>query len=210
MPWKDEPEVQLDVTPLPISAQFQDEDSVLKGSTKQNETSEKLNVLESDQKQNLNDFVTKVDPFAMAPNFKAKDITPSYDEQGQNTESIDNPVTKARFSSELNDSKGVIDRYVEKESLSDNFSPNKSHHSHVQSSSINESPAVDHQDEEENQSELHKAHLIQTLQAIQYIQTLPGDHSLEGKYIEFPPHPMFPSPESTKTIIFDLDETLVH
>ena len=57
---------------------------------------------------------------------------------------------------------------------------------------------------------MHKAHLIQTLQAIQYIRTLVPNHSLESKYVNLPASPKFWSPEETKTIIFDLDETLIH
>ena len=102
----------------------------------------------------------------------------------------------------------IIEKYVEKERS--NSKNSRSEHSITHSSGIQDSPALESNNEEEHQTELHKAHLIQTLQAIQYINTLSWDHSLEGKYVNLPPNPLFRTPDQTKTIIFDLDETLVH
>ena len=64
------------------------------------------------------------------------------------------------------------------------------------------------QQSNEESEELHKAHLIQTLQGIQYINGVvaPDDSYFFDKQVVLPPsqHP------HEKVIIFDLDETLVH
>ncbi len=59
-------------------------------------------------------------------------------------------------------------------------------------------------------SELHKLHLLQTLQSLQYMKQipLPSVESLEPRMVTLPP-PRFPEHQK-KTIIFDLDETLIH
>jgi hypothetical protein len=57
----------------------------------------------------------------------------------------------------------------------------------------------------ETESDLHKAHLIQTLQGIQYINSLDYykfKNKVKGIYL--PPSKLFPTPETTKTVIFDL------
>lgn len=73
---------------------------------------------------------------------------------------------------------------------------------------MKEDPEEESKEPEEETNDLHKAHLIQTLQAIQYINTIkpPGLDYFNGRFVEIPPskHP------HNKTIIFDLDETLVH
>ena len=68
------------------------------------------------------------------------------------------------------------------------------------------------------ESELHKSHLIQTLQALQYVRALeqgatsdPDDLvsmqlELQSKLVDLPPL----RPGISKTVVFDLDETLVH
>jgi CTD small phosphatase-like protein 2 len=58
-------------------------------------------------------------------------------------------------------------------------------------------------------SELHRNHLIQTLQSLQYIKTLPPANrsDLKTRSVKFP---AFKHAHIKKTIIFDLDETLVH
>ena len=59
-------------------------------------------------------------------------------------------------------------------------------------------------------SELHKLHLLQTLQSLQYIKQveLPSQEDIKKKQLKLPP-PRFPQYQK-KTIIFDLDETLIH
>jgi Dullard-like phosphatase family protein len=166
------------------------------------------------QNKKINELVTKVDPFIGIPlNSNKKESHAEYMvfEQGQTSEDDEHLM---RFSSrngtvKKESDERIIDRYVEKEPSSSQISISKMDHSN-HTNSLHDSPLVETNDEEEHQSELHKAHLIQTLQAIQYIKSLPNDHSLDGKYVNFPPHPLFDTPEETKTIIFDLDETLVH
>lgn len=57
------------------------------------------------------------------------------------------------------------------------------------------------------QSELHKLHLLQTLQSLQYLKNLrkPEEHELLAKTVYLPT-----KAGCKKTIIFDLDETLIH
>lgn len=165
-------------------------------------------------KRKINELVTKVDPFVGIPFDSCKKESHAKNmvfEQGQTSEDDEHLI---RFSSRngtvrQESDERIIDRYVEKEPSSSKISLSKMDYSN-HSNSAHDSPLIEVVDEEEHQSELHKAHLIQTLQAIQYIKSLPNDHSLEEKYVNFPPHPLFDTPEETKTIIFDLDETLVH
>jgi len=59
------------------------------------------------------------------------------------------------------------------------------------------------------QSELHKLHLLQTLQSLQYLKNLrkPEPNELLSKTVYLPP----PTKAGCKkTLIFDLDETLIH
>ena len=58
-------------------------------------------------------------------------------------------------------------------------------------------------------SELHRNHLIQTLQSLQYIKTLPpvNKNDIKTRTVKLP---TFRGSHIKKTIIFDLDETLVH
>jgi len=130
-------------------------------------------------------------------------------EQGQNSAEEETKETAVMNLKHQNEhEERLIDKYVEHDVSNSIGSINKSDTSKM-NHSYEESPLEDNEGEE-HQSELHKAHLIQTLQAIQYIRTLPNKHSLKGKHVNFPPHPLFETPETTKTIIFDLDETLVH
>lgn len=59
------------------------------------------------------------------------------------------------------------------------------------------------------QSELHKLHLLQTLQSLQYLKNLrkPEATELLAKTVYLPPPR---NPACKKTLIFDLDETLIH
>ena len=61
------------------------------------------------------------------------------------------------------------------------------------------------------QTDLHRLHLIQTIQSLIYINELPSNtkEMAEAKLnkVELPP-PLRPS--QTKTLLFDLDETLAH
>lgn len=57
----------------------------------------------------------------------------------------------------------------------------------------------------ETESDLHKAHLIQTLQGIQYMNQLEyKNYRNKVKGIYLPPSRLFPTPDTTKTVIFDL------
>lgn len=67
------------------------------------------------------------------------------------------------------------------------------------------------QTSEATETDLNTAHLIQTLQGIQYIRKLEyEDFRDNSKCILLPPCSLFSSPKTTKTVIFDLDETLIH
>ena len=181
------------------------EDNKSKRSSYESENSDR------DNNENLNNFVTKIDIFANNVPKSAKSMNdPIYFEQGQNIGDQDDsePSLKHVSKFEISEEK-LMDRYIDKDSPSKSISVSKSEQSQLQSSHMQDSPPIAIE-EEESQSELHKAHLIQTLQAIQYIKTLPNNHSLDGLYVNLPPHAYFSGPETTKTIIFDLDETLVH
>ena len=167
----------------------------------------------STKSNQLNNLVTKADlsfPFNVQKEEKREEWVPetmAY-EQGQNSgeeskePDIINIKHRKEYESEL---KG---KYIEKDASNSIASLNKSDISYHNSNE--ESLKAEEGEGEENQTELHKAHLIQTLQAIQYIRTLPNNYNLEGKYVEFPSHPLFEGAENHKTIIFDLDETLIH
>lgn len=60
-------------------------------------------------------------------------------------------------------------------------------------------------------TDLHRAHLLQTLQGIEYVRSLSySDYQSKTKPVYLPPCKLFKSAEATKTLIFDLDETLIH
>lgn len=63
--------------------------------------------------------------------------------------------------------------------------------------------------EEEEENELHKIHMLQSLQALQYMKKvpLPPIEELEDKLVFLPPPKL---PHIKKTLIFDMDETLIH
>lgn len=65
------------------------------------------------------------------------------------------------------------------------------------------------QPEEEEENELHKIHMLQSLQALQYMKgvEVPDEEELSDKFVYLPP---FKNPKFTKTLIFDMDETLIH
>lgn len=161
-------------------------------------------------------MVTKVDPF---PQFHTKvqkkpRVSQEYivHEQGQNSGDEDQYVVHSvnNHSDDDENDERPLEKYLDKESSNSPLSLSKTEQSQLHSSYTHDGAQVESPDEEEHQSELHKAHLIQTLQAIQYIKTLPMTHKLDGKFVNLPPHHLFPTAETTKTIIFDLDETLVH
>ncbi|CDW79742.1 nli interacting factor-like phosphatase family protein [Stylonychia lemnae] len=60
------------------------------------------------------------------------------------------------------------------------------------------------------QSDTHKMHLIQTLQSLQYVKNFLQQPSYDQIYSKRVNLPHFRRPHINKTIIFDLDETLVH
>lgn len=56
-----------------------------------------------------------------------------------------------------------------------------------------------------SEDDLHKAHLIQTLQGLQFVRGLePLDYIDPSKAVHLPPSKLFSSPETTRTLIFDL------
>lgn len=64
-------------------------------------------------------------------------------------------------------------------------------------------------EEEEEENELHKIHMLQSLQALQYMKNIemPRLDELSDKFVYLPPPK---NPNITKTLIFDMDETLIH
>ena len=60
-----------------------------------------------------------------------------------------------------------------------------------------------------NFSDVHKTHMIQTLQGLLFIRSLPkvSEEEIKSKQIYLPPPN---NPSKKKVIVFDLDETLVH
>lgn len=60
---------------------------------------------------------------------------------------------------------------------------------------------------EEGDGEIHKLHMLQSLQALQYLKTItpPPISELKDKLVFLPA-----SNENRKTLIFDMDETLIH
>lgn len=162
------------------------------------------------KKNNLNNLVTKIDPFPSFPTQpgyqnQPQINDPTFYEQGQNNYEPYQEHLHHTTSTPYEQDERRITKYIEKDTSQ--LSMTKSDQSQL-SNLHQDSPGLI--DEDEHQSELHKAHLIQTLQAIQYIKTLPQTHSLDDKYVNLPPNLKFTAPETTKTIIFDLDETLVH
>lgn len=57
-------------------------------------------------------------------------------------------------------------------------------------------------------NEIHKMHMLQSLQALQYLKTLPVPpiSSICNRLVFLPP----PKIPNQKTLIFDMDETLIH
>ncbi|CAG9331735.1 unnamed protein product [Blepharisma stoltei] len=71
-------------------------------------------------------------------------------------------------------------------------------------------PKQDTHEEQKNKSELlYREHLFQTFQAMKFVKTLsnPDPVQLRNKRVSLPKRPGW---ETKKTIVFDLDETLVH
>lgn len=63
--------------------------------------------------------------------------------------------------------------------------------------------------DEEEENELHKIHMLQSLQALQYMKKvpLPPMEELKSRFVFLPPPKI---PHTKKTLIFDMDETLIH
>jgi Dullard-like phosphatase family protein len=70
-------------------------------------------------------------------------------------------------------------------------------------------PLPPQEEEEEEENELHKMHMLQSLQALHYMKTVevPSLKEIEHMWIFLPPPKQ---PHLTKTLIFDMDETLIH
>lgn len=70
-------------------------------------------------------------------------------------------------------------------------------------------PIPDQEEEEEQENELHKMHMLQSLQALHYMKTVEVPSLKEIEHMSvFLPSPK--QPHLTKTLIFDMDETLIH
>lgn len=67
----------------------------------------------------------------------------------------------------------------------------------------------EHEPEDSNFSDVHKMHMIQTLQGLLFIRSLSevSQEEIESKKVFLPPPD---EKRKTKVIVFDLDETLVH
>lgn len=81
--------------------------------------------------------------------------------------------------------------------------------SSVNSQIKRESQIEQQNDDEEEENELHKIHMLQSLQALQYMKNIetPSLEELSDKFVYLPPPK---NPNITKTLIFDMDETLIH
>lgn len=68
---------------------------------------------------------------------------------------------------------------------------------------------IEEQDEEEEENELHKIHMLQSLQALQYMKkvVVPSLDEISDKFVYLPPPK---AQHLKKTLIFDMDETLIH
>ena len=56
-----------------------------------------------------------------------------------------------------------------------------------------------------SKDDLHKAHLIQTLEGLQFVRGLQHEDYVDhNKAVYLPPSKLFRTPETTKTLIFDL------
>lgn len=75
--------------------------------------------------------------------------------------------------------------------------------------SSNRQSEIMEQEEEEEENELHKIHMLQSLQALQYMKGVPLPHInlLKDKWVYLPAPKQ---PHLKKTLIFDMDETLIH
>ena len=69
--------------------------------------------------------------------------------------------------------------------------------------------SVEDENDDEEENELHKIHMLQSLQALQYLKNIDIPHAseLEHMFVFLPPPK---SSNLTKTLIFDMDETLIH
>ncbi|CDW72048.1 nli interacting factor-like phosphatase family protein [Stylonychia lemnae] len=80
----------------------------------------------------------------------------------------------------------------------------------ITNSTINNNGGTNGMGGGQQSTELHKLHLLQTLQSLQYIKQVerPSEDEISKKSIFLPP-PRIPQ-QQKKTLIFDLDETLIH
>jgi len=93
-----------------------------------------------------------------------------------------------------------IDNKVEGEFQCDQYLNNDNQH-------MDEWQQLEGSQELANDKEIHKLHMLQSLQALQYIKTVtrPPIRALSNKLVFLPPQK-----KHMKTLIFDMDETLIH
>jgi hypothetical protein len=183
--------------------------------------------------KNLNYMVSKVNsPFAVYNDTKKRfsefDRTPS----GENSKSDGQSVDIWRASDDMdnrpiatnkqpekdkeqlldqwlgnNDDNDTITEDVDAENEED--SERLSRYSKVKLGGVRQSEIKPIQNDEEEENELHKIHMLQSLQALQYMKkvSLPPMDELKDKLV-FLPKPKLP--HIRKTLIFDMDETLIH
>jgi hypothetical protein len=183
--------------------------------------------------KNLNSMVSKVNsPFAVYNDTKKRysefDRVPS----GENSKSDGQSVDMWRASEDMdnrpigtnkqpeknkeqlldqwlgnNDDNDTITEDVDAENEED--SQRLSRYSKVKLGGVRESEIKPMQNDEEEENELHKIHMLQSLQALQYMKkvSLPPMDELKDKLV-FLPKPKLP--HIRKTLIFDMDETLIH
>lgn len=79
----------------------------------------------------------------------------------------------------------------------------------VQQYDYDEEQKARFENEPEEENELHQIHMLQSLQALQYMKgiEIPPIEELADKMVVLP---KFKHPGITKTLIFDMDETLIH
>lgn len=92
----------------------------------------------------------------------------------------------------------------------ENAETNRVSRSSQRTGSSNRRSDANYDDEdEEEENELHKIHMLQSLQALQYMKKVPIPSIEDIKHMSvFLPKPKYP--HLKKTLIFDMDETLIH
>jgi hypothetical protein len=106
-----------------------------------------------------------------------------------------------------NDDNDTITEDVDAEN--EDESQRNSRFSKIKSVATRESEVKKISNDDEEENELHKIHMLQSLQALQYMKkvSLPPMEELKSRFVFLPPPKL---PHIKKTLIFDMDETLIH